>query len=345
MIGMSRNETCQLYTYDSENLNIQLDSPNYFSDFFKLENLQKPSVSWLNFHSLTDEEDITKLCDHLSIDKLTQEDIFNPKKRSKLEEYPTYMFFTVLSALTDVLDTNILHKEQITFVLGEGFLISFQNKKSNHFEDVRDRIEKKRGKIRHKQADFLLFRLLESILDNYFEVLEDISTTVDLLDTKITKSKESQLLLKIETQKRKLIELRKVVQPFREITIQLDKINSPLIHKSNHHYFSDLKENCLLLLEEIDAHKQILESLANLHFAVQGQRMNEIMKTLTIVSSIFIPLTFIVGIYGMNFENMPELKSKQGYFVVLGVMFFITLILIFYFNRIGWLSNKNKQEE
>jgi len=339
---MDTNETCQLYTYDAENIKIHNASPSYFSRCFKIDTIHKNHVSWLNFHSLTDIDDITNICDHIAIDKLTQEDIFHPKKRSKLEEYPTYMFFTVLSALTDEFDDNILHKEQITFVLGEGFLISFQSNKSSHFTDVRDRIEKKRGKIRLKKADFLLFRLLESILDNYFEVLEDISTMIDLLDTKITKSKESQLLLKIETQKRKLIELRKVVQPFREITIQLDKINSSFIEKSNHHYFSDLKENCLLLLEEIDAHKQILEGLANLHFAVQGQRMNEIMKTLTIVSSIFIPLTFIVGIYGMNFENMPELKTKQGYFVVLGIMFIITVMLIVYFKRIGWLRDKKE---
>ncbi len=144
----------------------------------------------------------------------------------------------------------------------------------------------------------------------------------------------------IELQKRKLIELRKIVVPLKDVTSQLEKTNSHLLENENHYYFTDLKENCLSVLEEIDVNKQILDGMANLYYAVQGQKMNQIMKILTIVSSVFIPLTFIVGVYGMNFENMPELKYKYGYYMVVGVMFAIAISLIIYFKRNGWLKKQ-----
>ena len=218
------------------------------------------------------------------------------------------------------------------------YLISFQNKSSDHFVDVRNRIEKKRGKIRLKGPDFLLFRMLEAIIDNYFEVLEHITETIEELEVKMHENTNANTLKLIELQKRKLIELRKIVIPLKDVTSQLEKTNSDLLENENHYYFTDLKENCLSVLEEIDVNKQILDGMANLYYAVQGQKMNEIMKILTIVSSVFIPLTFIVGVYGMNFENMPELKYKYGYYTVVGVMFAIAILLIFYFKRNGWLK-------
>jgi magnesium transporter len=144
----------------------------------------------------------------------------------------------------------------------------------------------------------------------------------------------------IELQKRKLNELRKIVIPLKEATSQLEKSQSPLIDAANHYYFTDLRENCLSVLEEIDSNKQILDGMNNLYYAIQGQRMNEIMKLLTIISAIFIPLTFIAGIYGMNFKNIPELETQNGYFIIIGVMLLIAILSIFYFKKRGWLGNK-----
>jgi magnesium transporter len=189
-----------------------------------------------------------------------------------------------------------------------------------------------------KGPDFLLFRMLEAVTDNYFEVLDHIVESIEKIENKILLHPQSDTLKKIEVEKRKLIELRKVVFPLKEITSQLDKSESSFIKKENHYYFSDLKDNCLTILEEIDANKQILEGMANLYYAIQGQRMNEIMKLLTVVSAIFIPLTFIVGVYGMNFDNMPETKMKYGYFFALGGMALIAIILLFYFKKRGWLK-------
>jgi magnesium transporter len=316
------------------------DTSKYFATEFVENAIDEDYVSWLNFHGLNDRENIDKLCHNLSIDLLTVEDIYTEKSRPKLEEYPNYMFFSVRSALPDDNNTFILQQEQVSFILGKNYLISFQEKSSDHFTDVRDRIEKKRGKIRFKGPDFLLFRMLEAITDNYFEVLEDITDSIEKLELRLLRNANHENLKMIEFQKRKLIELRKIVLPLKEVTFQLDKLKSPFLDPDNHHYFSDLKENCMAVLEEIDANKQILEGMANLYYAVQGQRMNEIMKVLTVVSAIFIPLTFIVGVYGMNFKHMPELEYEYGYYAVVGFMFVLAVTLLLIFVKRGWLKRR-----
>lgn len=334
----SAENICQIYKYDKEFFLLSNNSPEYFAKEFVSTQISEDKVVWLNYHGLTERDNIEKLCEALNIDKLSVEDIYKEKNRPKVEEYPNYLFFSVRSALPDENNIFILEQDQISFILGKHYLISFQNKSSDHFVDVRNRIEKKRGKIRLKGPDFLLFRMLEAIIDNYFEVLEHITETIEELEVKMHENTNANTLKLIELQKRKLIELRKIVIPLKDVTSQLEKTNSDLLENENHYYFTDLKENCLSVLEEIDVNKQILDGMANLYYAVQGQKMNEIMKILTIVSSVFIPLTFIVGVYGMNFENMPELKYKYGYYTVVGVMFAIAISLIFYFKRNGWLK-------
>lgn len=338
---MSEKQLCQLYHYDEESYLMTQNSPKYYADNFaelEIKGNQDKKKHWLNFHSIEDRISIEKLAENLKIERLTVEDIYAEFKRPKIEEYTNYIFFSVRSALIKEANNNHLKTEKISFILNEEFLISFQEKSSDHFTDVRDRIEKKRGKIRIKGPDFLLFRMLEAITDNYFEVLDHIVESIEKIENKILINPKSDTLKKIEIEKRKLIELRKVVFPLKEITSQLDKSESHFILKKNYYYFSGLKDNCLTILEEIDANKQILEGMANLYYAVQGQRMNEIMKLLTVVSAIFIPLTFIVGVYGMNFENMPETKSKYGYFYALAGMILLALILLLYFKRRGWLK-------
>jgi magnesium transporter len=272
------------------------------------------------------------------IEKLNIENIYFPSRRPKVEEYSNYMFFSIKSALPSNQIDNLLIQENISFILSKNYLISFQDQSSDHFTDVRDRIEKARGKVRSKKADFLLFRLLEAIIDNYFEVLENISDKIAEIDSLLLNQSRGNILKEIEIEKRKLIELRKITQPMRDITYQLEMNDTNFIESKNKLYFKNLKDACLTVLDEIDANKQILDGMANLFYASQGQRMNEIMKVLTVVSSIFIPLTFIVGVYGMNFKYMPELEYTYGYYTVIGVMVFIGVFLLAYFIRRGWLN-------
>lgn len=328
---------CQLYKYNSEFYAIEKDEPAHFVNDFVESEIDPDYVSWLNFHGLHDQLSIEKICQKLKIDKLSIETIYNFTRRPKVEEYPEYMFFSVKSALPDENEV-MLNQEQITFILGKDYLISFQEKSSDHFTDVRNRIEKGRGKIRSKGPDFLLFRMLEAIIDNYFEVLLSISDNIERIDAKLHISESKALFKEIETEKRKLIELRKIVQPMRDVTMQLEHSESTLLDQNNFYYFTNLKSSCVSALEEIEANKQILEGMSNLFYAAQGQRMNEIMKMLTVVSSLFIPLTFIVGVYGMNFKYMPELEWKSGYFIVWGIMLSLIVILMIYFIKKGWLK-------
>lgn len=333
---------CQLYKYNATFFAVKIENSEFFGSSFSENELDNNHVAWLNFHGLDDLKSIEELCHRLEIDKLTIENIHAATGRPKVEEYPKYMFFHVKSALPTENDSTLLNQEQISFILGENYLISFQEKAADHFSDVRDRIIKARGKIRTKGADFLLFRMLEAIIDNYFEVLESITEKIERIDERIH-SKSNKLIFKeIEIEKRKLIELRKIVLPIRDITNQLESSESIFLDKANFRYFSNLKSSCASALEEIDANKQILEGLTNLYYAVQGQRMNEIMKVLTIVSAIFIPLTFIVGVYGMNFENMPELKYQNGYFIIMACMLILGISLLAYFIKRGWLNREDE---
>lgn len=331
-------DTCQLYTYNKLSINLERNDENYFLAHFDVAELDKDFVHWLNFHRITEKELIEKFWEKQDFHKLTFDDIYTEQHRPKLEEFDEYLFFSIQSALPTDSRTSFLKQEQLSFILGNNYLISFQERSSDHFPEVRERLVEKIGKIRERNADFLLFRMLDAIVDNYFEVIDEISENIRILEFTVVKHSKHETLKEVELQKRKLIELRKIVVPLKDIAVQLEKIKSDFIEEDNKRYFSDLKDNCLSILDDIDSNKQVLEGLTNLYYAAQGQRMNEIMKVLTIVSTIFIPLTFIVGVYGMNFKYMPELQMKNGYFMVWGLMIVIALLLALFFIRKGWLK-------
>ena len=329
---------CQLYKYNKIFYSIKKDSANFFAHNFTQNEIDTDHTAWLNFHSISNREYIEMLCDNLEIEKLCVESIFSEPRRAKVEEYDNYMFFSIKSAILSDDPDKFITSEQITFVLSHDYLISFQEKPSDYFSEIRKRIEKNKGVIRKKSTDFLLFRMLESIVDNFFNVIEEINEQITDIDSRLQKTEDKSILSEIEFQKRKLIELRKIVIPMRDITVQLENAETPFIHDHNYHYFANLKFLCESVLEEIDASKQILDGMSNLYYAAQGQRMNEIMKILTVVSAIFIPLTFIAGVYGMNFVFMPELKYSYGYYTIVGVMFMIGLSLLLFFWKRGWLK-------
>lgn len=334
-------EPVQLYKYDAHFYSVEKNSEAHFVHSFNPQENTDFNY-WLNFHSMKDKESIFALCDKLRIDKTLQESLFLRTKRVRIEEYADYVFFSIVSALPkDGSNGYELIKEQISFIIGDNYLISFQEKSSDHFPTVRDRIVKKRGRIRYKNTDYLLYCLLDAIIDNYLEVVDDISSQISNLDKLVLRNPKSEMLQKIEWEKRKLLDLRKIVFPMKELMGQLNRVENTLIIEDNIQYFNGLKDTCSNLIEEIEAQKQMLEGIANLYYAIQGQRMNQIMKVLTVTSAIFIPLTFIVGVYGMNFEFMPELKWKYGYFMVWGIMIALTAVLVFIFWKRGWLKRND----
>jgi len=339
------NLDCQLYKYNPSFYLVKKESAAYFAKEFLDFELDDDHVAWLNFYSFSDRNAIESLCQNLGIDKISIENIFNESRRPKVEENIGYIFFSVISALPSEDQVELLKKDQIIFFLSNDYLISMQSMDGMHFTDVMARIEKNRGKIRTKKSDFLLFRTLEAIVDNYFEVLDGISVKIDQIDKILHSSDDNSLLLKIELERRKLIELKKIASPMLDISIQLVNNDSPFIQKNNHQYFNSLQHSCSHVLTEIESQKQVLDGMANFYYAAQGQRMNEIMKVLTIVSSIFIPLTFIAGVYGMNFDYMPELKFKNAYFIVIAIMFVLGSLLFAFFISRGWLTKKDINQD
>jgi magnesium transporter len=335
-IPMNPTYKAQAYQYSQDFFAVKTGEATDFANEFNLDLLDADNVYWLNFHNLDDRSSIEKLGQKIGLDKLSIESIFLPLRRAKVEEYPNYLFFQLHTLRNNSQDTE--QTDQITFVLGEHYLLSFQTNEGQHFGEVRERIEKSKGKIRNQKADFLLFRLLDTLLDELFQYTIEVSDEIDRIDERIHAQMESDLLRDIELQKRQLINLRKIVQPIKDLLAVLESMDNALIASTNKHYYKNLRNSCVSLLEDIDAHKQILEGLANLYYAVQGQRMNHIMKVLTVVSSIFIPLTFIVGVYGMNFKHMPELDYPYGYYTVVGFMFVLSFSLLLFFMKRGWLK-------
>lgn len=335
---MNPIQNAQAYQYSHDFFAVKKGAASEFADEFDPKLIDPDNVYWLNFHNLEDRASIERLCQKLGVDKLSCESIFLPLRRAKVEEYPNYLFFQLHTLQNSKRDAD--KTDQIAFVLGPQFLLSFQTNEGQHFGEVRERIEKSKGKIRTQQADFLLFRLLDTLLDELFQYVTFVSDEIDRIDKRIHTKMQADLLRAIEVQKRQLISLRRIVQPIKDLLSALESMDNELIATSNQHYYKNLRNSCTSLIEDIDAHKQILEGMANLYYAVQGQRMNQIMKVLTVVSSIFIPLTFIVGVYGMNFKYMHELEYPNGYRTVLGVMFALALSLLIFFIKRGWLKRE-----
>lgn len=292
-------------------------------------------VSWLNIHGLHDTGLIDKVCTGINMPRFVVQDILDTGQRTKMQDLGQYIFVSVKSILADTeMDFDV---EQISFIVGKDTLYSFQEKKGDHFEHVRVRIRENNGLVRKKGTDFLLYLLLEGILANYFTTIDTLEETISETGNPLeNKDTGPAFIFRIEEYKRKLLRMRKNIASLKEALTNLEKTNSEVIHREQHKYYFDLKDSCLLLLESIDSMEQRLDSAENLFFSMQGHRMNEVMTTLTIMAAIFIPLTFMAGIYGMNFRNMPELDWEYGYFSLLGLMLVIALLLIYYFKRRKW---------
>jgi magnesium transporter len=328
---------CQLYTYDENGHSLDQNTAQHFAKNFSLDTLKIDKVKWLNYHSVEFRDELSDVLNNLEISSFILEDIYKLEKRPKVEEYTNCIFFKVQSLLPEN-DEKHLNKESVSFILGDNFLITTQEQKSGHFNAVRDRIENKKGKLCYKGADYLLFRLLDAIIDNYFEVIESNVKKIQHIEKALAKS-DSSILSEIEIEKRKIMELKKMVFLIKDVISHIERLDSNLIKEENFYYFSELKDECLTILDEIDTASQMLDGLSNLFYAIQGQRMNEIMKMLTLVSTIFIPITFIAGIYGMNFRYMPELDQPYGYYTIWGIIVATTVSFLVFFKKKGWLKN------
>jgi magnesium transporter len=304
-------------------------------DFSFIQSLGKSNNYWLNFHGIHDVKIVENVGKLIGLDRMTIRQILDTTQRPKVEEYDDYLFFSVKSIIKN--DEGELNIEQLSFVLGVNCVISFQEEAGDHFEDIRNKLAEGLGSVRKKKTDYLLGQLLDAILDNYFETIDKMNEEIVTIESEALKNPDKTTLFALEAYKRTAQMIKKALGPFKEALLAMMDDHKGLIKKENIKYFRDLSNSASSVIEEIDSTLKTLEGLTNIYFASVSQKMNETMKVLTTVATIFIPLTFIAGVYGMNFDNMPELHHKYGYFMIWGVMILVTIGMLTYFKRKKWL--------
>lgn len=319
----------ELISYNRE----QHERTNNISIDELLKKIDPAKINWINMDGMGDLTIIEKLQAHFCFDALTLDDIINDQ-RPKAEEYDDYLFFT-LKMLYRINEGKIDY-EQISFVLGTNYLISFQEKEGDMFDAFRDRIRLDQGKVRKMGADYLMYRLIDMIVDNYYTVLDNIGTQLEEIEDCIYTDSAEEAFAKIQAIKKELIFLRKAVYPLREALSKVMKGETSFVQEENMRYFSDVYDHTVHVIDTLETYKDLTSSLLDIHMNTMNNRMNEVMKLLTIITTIFIPLSFISGLYGMNFEFMPELHSRWGYPAVLIFMALISGGMIIYFKRKKW---------
>lgn len=299
-----------------------------------LDRAKSGFINWINVDGLTDTTLIQKVGTHFNLHYLMMEDIRSTEHRPKVDEYEDHLFFT-MKMLYQIKEHTIDY-EHISFVLGKNFLLSFQEKQGDIFGSLRDRIRNNNGVIRKRGADYLLYRLVDNIVDSYYSILENIGYKVEVIEDNITNNPSIEDFRQIQELKKDFIYLRKVVYPLREAMNKLIKNESGFIEERNIKYFSDVYDHVIQLLDSLDTYKDLTSTLMDLYMNTINYKMNEVMKLLTVITTIFIPLSFVAGVYGMNFKYMPEIEWRYGYFQVLGVMALIFAGMLFYFRYKKW---------
>lgn len=300
---------------------------------------QEHDIKWINIHGLNDVDLIKNIGDLIKIDPLIVGDILNVHRRTRIEELGDTLFFSVKSVLPEE-EEGVVRTEQISFLLKGNTIISFQEKRRDYFSHIRERVRTGTGIVRRKKNDYLLYLMLDAIMENFFVTIEGYEERISALNDLARDDYKAKLVQDIEHTKDNLVFLKRAITPLRDALLTLKSAREEdeyeTIRKSTHVYFARLHQKCLELLDQADYDLVSLDSVSNFHFAAQGQRMNEIMKTLTVFSVIFMPLTFIVGVYGMNFDNMPELHTQNGYYVVIAVMVITIILMVIYFKKKDW---------
>jgi magnesium transporter len=294
------------------------------------------TITWINLNGLNHVNEIEKLGKYYDLHPLVLEDIVNIKQRPKIDEYDDYIFVVLKMLYYD--DNEKIVSEQVSFILGKNYVLSFQESDGDVFDDVRDRIRQGKGRVRTMQSDYLLYVLIDAIVDHYFSVIETLGDKIEDFETAIFSGNANDEVSKdIQDLKREILRVRRAIFPLREVINRIEKNESPLIHKKTITYFRDVYDHLIQVSENIDIYREMIWSLMDMYMTTISNKMNEVMKVLTIMASIFIPLTFIAGVYGMNFNYMPELQFKYGYFVIWVIMIVTFLGMLYYFKRKKWL--------
>lgn len=333
-IGERKTEEVKIAVIDYDEKGFQEMETKTIEECFLFKD--KPTVTWINVDGLHNIEIIQKLGDCYGFHPLVLEDVLNTNQRPKMEDYGDYMYIVLKMLHNGKSPETVI--EQISLILGQNFVISFQEGiEGDVFNSIRERIRSGKGRIRSMGADYLAYSLIDAIVDNYFVVLEKMGEQVEDLEDDLVVNPVTRTLQEIHKLKREMIFLRKAVWPLREVISAVEREESQLVKDSTKIYLRDVYDHTIQVIDSIETSRDMLSGMLDIYLSSMSNRMNEIMKFLTIIGTIFIPLTFIVGVYGMNFEFMPELKWKWGYFILWSIMLGIGISMVLYFNKKKWL--------
>lgn len=301
-----------------------------------LQNPSENAVVWVNVEGVHDVELIRILGEKHTIHPLVLEDIVNTVQRPKIEDYGDYLFI-VLKMLHPTGEGNF-NSEQLSIILGKNYLFTFQEGiEGDAFDTVRSRIRSGKGKIRTMGADYLAYALIDAIVDGYFTILEGFGERIVDVEEELTLTPDQKALHRINGMKKEIIYLRKTVWPLREAISFLERGDSPLLNDSTRLYFRDVYDHTVQVIDTVETYRDLLSGMLDLYLSSISNRTNEVMKFLTVIGTIFMPLTFMVGVYGMNFKHLPELEWKNGYFALWGLMVSVALLMVLYFRKKRWL--------
>jgi len=333
-VGEKREEAVRMTVIDYDNEHFQEKEITQVEECCKLK--ETTSVSWINFDGVHNAEVIEAVGKNFNLHPLVVEDIVHPGQRPKMEEYDNCVFM-IFNVLTHDDETNDIVAEQVSLVLSEHFVLSFQERPGDIFDLIRDRLRNGKGRIRKMGADYLAYSLLDAVVDHYFVILEKVGEEIEKLEEVLIDNPKPETMQEIHRLRREMLFLRKSVWPLRELIGGIEKSESPLVSESTLKYLRDVYDHTIQIIDTVETFRDMLSGLHDTYLTIISSRMNEVMKVLTIIATIFIPLTFIAGVYGMNFKFMPELNFKWGYFIVLFILFSVALLMVLFFKRKKWL--------
>jgi len=295
-----------------------------------------PRRSWINVDGVHEVEVIHRIGEGFGLHPLVIEDIVHTGQRPKAEDYGSYLF-VVLRMLRWNAALDEIDEEQVSFVLGPSWVLTFQERAGDVFDPIRERLFSDRGRVRKLGCDYLAYALIDAVVDHYFSILEALGDRIEALGEGMTENPKRDDLDSIRHMKRELLFMRKSVWPLREVLGNIQRDESDLVTESTRPYLRDVYDHTIQIMDTVETFRDMLSGLMDLYMSSISNRMNEVMKVLTIIATIFIPLSFVAGLYGMNFVFMPELQWRYGYFAVLGVMLAIGGGMLTYFRRRKWL--------
>ncbi|SFU66413.1 magnesium transporter [Pustulibacterium marinum] len=332
------------YMGDKEDVSLHVEVIDYNKDHYSIKNYNtveetyhlgtEDTITWTNITGLGNVDDIKRLGTFYNIHPLILEDIVDPHQRPRVDEYEDYIF--VIAKMLYYKDKELV-VEHISIVMGEDYVLTFQESEFDVFDGLRARLEAGRGRIRTEKSDYLLFCILDSVIDNYFLIVEALAEKIENLEDELFEDPQESASQEIQELKRESLRVRKNIFPLREVVSRLEKTEVSYVYPQTINYYKDLYDNIVQVIETIEIYRDMIWGMVDLYMSTMSNKMNNVMKVLTIIATIFIPLTFIAGIYGMNFDYMPELHYKYGYFVVWGIMIVMLVAMVYYFKRKKWL--------